>query len=758
MTPVIAEYVLKVARDCNLACDHCYVYGDPKRGWLRRPSAFSPELARAAATRIAEHAEAHRLPRVTVILHGGEPLLIGAERLATLLATLTSIVDPVTELNIRFQSNGTLLTPVLCDLLARYYVKIGVSLDGDETANDRHRRYEHGGGSYAQVLRGLEVLRRPPHRSLYGGLLCTIDVANDPLAVYGTLVRQRPPRVDFLLPHATWDNPPPGRGYADWLLAIYDQWTSDGRPVPIRMFDSLHSLERGGMSGTESLGADTAGIAVIETDGAWELPDSLKIVSDAAPRTGLDVFSHSVDDFAALLEIPEHGRQLPAECGSCPVRKTCGGGLYAHRYGRGNGFDNPSVYCADLLRLITGIRERSRPTPVSTGAGQPLDHADVELPADHLRELGAGQPRPETLSRLLLSEYALDRRMMIGLARLAGRTLGQRAWNLLADLDERTPSAVRWALSRPYARLRVHLAHSSGRPAACAATLAALAMSAAVAAERPAVLDIPFEEELLCLPGLGVLRLHGAAVATVTYGERPGEISVRPDVGALSALCTDEDRGGWQRIRSGVIRDRRIQLDDTDPFRDCFTYPVADRSSEAAADTWLTSLSEAWESIHCCAPSLAVTVSELISTATPLVRPAIATRGRSASTGHAFGAVALSPADPEMLAEVLVQHAARMIVASTARAFDFVDANWRQAGPGGPEVAALADLCAQVAALRLAVDRIYAGELLGIEEMLAGQDRLHARLDGLKPAARWSEAGRLFLDGVRAGVSGLVPR
>jgi len=39
------------------------------------------------------------------------------------------------------------------------------------------------------------------------------------------------------------------------------------------------------------------------------------------------------------------------------VRDVCGGGYYPHRYRAGEGFLNPSVYCPDLLRLITSIRE-----------------------------------------------------------------------------------------------------------------------------------------------------------------------------------------------------------------------------------------------------------------------------------------------------------------------------------------------------------------------------------------------------------------
>ena len=62
--------------------------------------------------------------------------------------------------------------------------------------------------SHAQVLAALALLRQPRYRHLYAGILCTIDLANDPVAVYRALARESPPNLDLLLPHATWEHPP----------------------------------------------------------------------------------------------------------------------------------------------------------------------------------------------------------------------------------------------------------------------------------------------------------------------------------------------------------------------------------------------------------------------------------------------------------------------------------------------------------------------------------------------------------------------
>src|SRR5262252_2378876 len=105
----ISQYVLKVHSRCDLACDHCYVYEHADQSWRAKPRYISPRTADMAAKRIAEHAALHGLPQVFLVLHGGEPLLLGKHRMRALLDTLTARVAAVTEVDLRIHSNGVLL-------------------------------------------------------------------------------------------------------------------------------------------------------------------------------------------------------------------------------------------------------------------------------------------------------------------------------------------------------------------------------------------------------------------------------------------------------------------------------------------------------------------------------------------------------------------------------------------------------------------------------------------------------------------------
>lgn len=358
------EFVVKVHSRCNLACDYCYMYEMADQSWLAQPKVMSESTMLTVAERIGEHAERHRLRRVAVTFHGGEPLLAGRERLEFFARTLRRRLDGVCRLTLGTQTNGVLLDERWLDVLARHRIHVGVSLDGGREDNDRHRRYRGGAGSFDEVSRGLRLLGSERYRPLFGGILCTVNVENDPLETYLALAAFSPPTIDFLIPHANWANPPDPVGdsatpYADWLLTIFRHWYGQGGPRPaIRMFDDLIQLILGGAAGTEHLGTDPARFAVIETNGDLEQVDALKSAFPGAPALGFNIREHALD--LALRHPAIVARQIGYEalsdtCRECPVVRVCGGGHFAHRYRQGTGFKNPSVYCGDLQKLIETV-------------------------------------------------------------------------------------------------------------------------------------------------------------------------------------------------------------------------------------------------------------------------------------------------------------------------------------------------------------------------------------------------------------------
>lgn len=364
------QFVVKLHSRCNLACDHCYVYESGDEGWRTRPRAMSVSTLNHVAARIAEHARTHALPEVVVILHGGEPLLSGRDRVAHLLDGIErDLAGTAVALRATVQTNGTLLDAAWLELFARHDVKVGISVDGSRRAHDRHRRFHDGRGSHDAVTRSLDLLRAE-HPALFGGLLCTVDLENDPVDTYETLLGYEPPMMNFALPHATWDKPPPvgpagrhsGAPYGEWLCAAFDRWyDAPRRETRVRLFDAAVALALGGTGHSEVLGNGVPSAVVVETDGDIECTDALKASFPGAAATGLNVARDSFDDAARQPEVQAARGGVDAlcrTCRACPVVDMCGGGLYAHRHRRGTGFLNPSVYCRDLERFVSHVRSR----------------------------------------------------------------------------------------------------------------------------------------------------------------------------------------------------------------------------------------------------------------------------------------------------------------------------------------------------------------------------------------------------------------
>ncbi|MBU2665596.1 FxsB family radical SAM/SPASM domain protein [Actinoplanes bogorensis] len=629
----LRHFVLKVHSRCDLACDHCYIYEHADQSWRGRPLAMAPETVHAAAGRIAQHAARHDLGRVGVVLHGGEPLLLGPRRLRAVLKELRATITRVCELDLRMQTNGIRLDAATCELLVEHHVRVGISLDGGRPENDRHRRYRNGASSHAQTRRGIALLRR--HDEIFAGLLCTIDPANDPIAVYEALRAEDPPRIDLLLPHATWDTPP-DKPLGPWLTTFHERWASDGQPFPVRLFDSIRSLGLGGPTQTESVGLDAGDVVVIETDGAWEEPDSMKTTGPGGGATGRTVFDSSADD---VTELPAMRRRragldaLSATCRSCEVVRQCGGGLTAHRHSAARGFDNPSVYCADLKELIITINEHPGPVAGDLGA----------LPADAFDGLGYGYGDAGAVALLADAELAVNRALV---AEVAGETAA--GGHLLADLERRAPEVFDEVLRHPFVRSWAVSCLDGGRD--CDPDWAA-AIAAAVAVRAGLPVEVPVRAHggRIHLPTVG---FFAAPAAEVTVVAGPGSFTLRWPGGRV-AIPSGGEAHGWHAARWCTVAGARILIEDADPYRDRLEHAATGYLARDDAESWAAALQSAWTHLAEDAPDQLDGLRAGLRAIVPLA-PAPDGTLRSATSRHAFGALGVARTGPGELAVLLV--------------------------------------------------------------------------------------------------------
>ena len=746
------QFVLKVHSRCDLTCDHCYMYEAVDQGWRKQPMAMSRATAGAVGRAIAEHAGENGLDLVRIVLHGGEPLLAGVDRLQAIIEAvrepLLAMPDPP-HLDLRIHTNGVRLDRGFCDLFNKYDVKVGVSLDGDRAANDRHRRYANGNSSHDQVMAALALLRTPPYRHLYAGILCTVDIANDPETVYRAIAEARPPRIDLLLPHATWDVPPPrpdgvarastlaDPAYAEWLLAIYRLWSAERAPFRIRLFESIHSTLHGGPPLTEALGMAPGDVLVIETDGSIEQADSLKVAFEGAARTGLRVPDHPLSAAAENERVVARRSGpdgLAAQCLACPVLASCGSGLFAHRY-RGAAADpaaafrNPSVYCADLLTLIQTIQRTER----TRAAAAEL----LTVPTEHFDQLASGLGGSAAIGALAPAQASIDRSLLAaaGRALASESTEGAAAWELLQALDERHPEAVARSISHPFLRgwaFKAIEAPLTTRPTA----LIGYALAAAAHAGHPAELPVPPDTAAVYLPGIGRIATIGGKAAVGNGGE--------------PILLTQRSR----YLRAGE-NGPEVLLEDLDDERDAFHLPPACRLSDEDFARWAVHYESARRLIEQRYPEYDGTLSAGLRALVPL-RPSPDGHAASATARHAFGALSLAPApDPEVFALLLMHEFQHVKLGALLDLFDLYDvsdtrlyyAPWRE--DPRPFEGLLQGTYAHVAVVDYWRGRAELADPAAQVHFARWRDQTWQALETLEASGSLTEIGRRLVSGMR---------
>ncbi|KIG16844.1 putative arylsulfatase regulatory protein [Enhygromyxa salina] len=365
-TDASLHFVLDVASRCNLNCSYCHVYNKGDNTWKSRPALMTNEVFRAALARIRAHCMASGQASVSITFDGGEPCLAGPVQFNHWCAEIHDALEGIVDVELCLQTNGTLIDERWVGLLARHHVSVGVSLDGQQPLHDRYRVDRAGRGSYDRVMHGLQLLREA---NVPLQLLSVIQFGADPIATHRHFIKLGATTINYLLPQFDHDTIGPVRALhgptpcADYMIPVFDEWWKSGPlATKIGLLGQMTRVILGGESEVAAIGNQPLRAVSVGTNGEIEVLHVLRSRAPAIARTTLNVLHHQFAEVAEVSnlhrEIVFDGLPLPTGCIGCPEQSTCSGGDLAHRYSRAKGVDNPSVWCADLLRLFAHMRAK----------------------------------------------------------------------------------------------------------------------------------------------------------------------------------------------------------------------------------------------------------------------------------------------------------------------------------------------------------------------------------------------------------------
>lgn len=358
--------VLKVASRCNLNCTYCYVYNKGNDSYKLQPKIMSTKTQKEVLEKVKKHCEKYKIDNFLIIFHGGEPLLAGIDFYENFIKMYKTIFENSdVELNFSMQTNGVLLNDDLTTKLKNLNIQIGISIDGTIQSNNKNRIFHNGKGSYDDIVNGFDSVKRI-FGDPYANCLCVIDVEEKPEDVYNHFKSIGVNHLHMLFPDFTQDDKKnnvqiPNLG--DWLVKFYDIWDQDRSINKISPFAEITGLILGiEECGSEAIGKKVNTTIVIETNGEIEPVDTLKICGNDFTKTVLNVFDNEINDIYSMNEIAEKyyfgHENLCNKCQSCSLEEVCGSGYIAHRFSNTNGFDNPTVYCQDLAKIICHIQNK----------------------------------------------------------------------------------------------------------------------------------------------------------------------------------------------------------------------------------------------------------------------------------------------------------------------------------------------------------------------------------------------------------------
>jgi uncharacterized protein len=145
------EFILQPTSFCNINCDYCYLPHRLAKRRMSRDTLAHVFQAIFSSSLIAD--------RVRIVWHAGEPMTLPIRFYEEALQFIEQYNAGNIPVTFVFQTNGTHLTQRWCDFITAHQIDISISVDGPQALHDAHRVDRAGRGTFARIMRNIDLLQ-----------------------------------------------------------------------------------------------------------------------------------------------------------------------------------------------------------------------------------------------------------------------------------------------------------------------------------------------------------------------------------------------------------------------------------------------------------------------------------------------------------------------------------------------------------------------------------------------------------------------
>lgn len=372
MQPLLQDYryydvfsvVFKISDKCNLGCEYCYRENAPQNEKLIH---MPLEVIDKTLGSLLDYKQSlynlygwSKKPSLYFIWHGGEPLVVGPDRIHEILKIQKKYEESDFTIYNCIQTNGTLINESIFNIFQKENFIVGISIDGPAEIHNQYRTYRNGTESFEATYQGIQTLKKHNYSWSAISVINKKSIGKEKI-IFDFFKAEKPDQVDFIPAffYETDVSLDP-EDYSEFMIKMFDLWVSENeKPFEIRFFkDILYIL---GYIKTEkaTLICELSGnchrnISVMTNGDVYPCECLSAVPSYKIGNILEESFTQIVHD-KLFIQLSQNTNTYCKECDSCDVFFVCKAGCYNRRLPNESKEPRLDFYCNARKKIIHHI-------------------------------------------------------------------------------------------------------------------------------------------------------------------------------------------------------------------------------------------------------------------------------------------------------------------------------------------------------------------------------------------------------------------